>query len=473
MRCDDDNSPGARRATGVYRRTDRGQATLGRAHRFGRLAPEGVRVFYGWVMVGVAFVTQFVSSGVIFYTFGIALKEWTVEFEAGRFGVSGIHFVMPWAGAAIAPLVGRLASDGHLRLLIPAGALAAGLGFCAISQAASLWQLYVVYPLLMAYAAGTLSGVGASTLVVNWFSKTRATALGISQIGASFGGMVMAPLTVSLFGEHGWRNVYLGFGLVILALAPLLAWLIVGRPADRGLHPDGVAPPAATPRPVGANARLDSDPALPAAPRTTAGAPTGISSPTPGSARSAWRNTNLWLISFITGVGFMVSSVVVTHLVAMATDAGVEPLRASRLLAIMATVAAFGKIVFGRLADRAGVQTAYAVSIVLEVIALGGILLLPTSLALEGITAILGLGIGGNLPLSAALIARTFGPAAFGPMMGMKTMLMTPLVATGTPFAGWIFDETGSYRIAFSVFLALILLSLAALWRVRPPAVQP
>ena len=410
-------------------------------------------MFYGWVMVAVAFVTQFVSSGVIFYTFGVALKEWTVEFESGRFGVSGIHFVLPWAGAAIAPFVGRLASAGHLRVLIPAGAAAAGLGFCAISQATSLWQLYVVYPLLMAYAAGTLSGVGASTLVVNWFSKTRATALGVSQIGASFGGMVMAPLTVSLFAAHGWRDVYLGFGIVILALAPLLAWLIVGRPADRGLHPDGVAAPAA---------------ATPAARATAPG-----STHAPSSARASLRNTNLWLISFITGVGFMLSSVVVTHLVAMATDAGVEPLRATRLLSIMATVAALGKIVFGRLADRAGERTAYAVSIVLEMIALGGILLLPTSLALEGITAVLGLGIGGNLPLSAALIARTFGPAAFGPMMGMKTMLMTPLVATGTPFAGWIFDETGSYRIAFSVFLGLVLLSLGALWRVRPPAVQP
>ncbi|MBK7952432.1 MAG: MFS transporter [Deltaproteobacteria bacterium] len=409
-------------------------------------------MFYGWIMVAVAFVTQFISSGIIFYTFGIALKEWTVEFDAGRLGVSGIHFVLPWAGAAIAPFVGRLASAGHLRVLIPAGAVAAGLGFCAISQATSLWQLYVVYPLLMAYAAGTLSGVGASTLVVNWFSRTRATALGISQIGASVGGMIMAPLTVSLFGAHGWRDVYLGFGLVILAIAPLLAWLIVGRPADRGLHPDGVAAPAPSASP-GASAPLAPQPAF----RT----------------RAALRETNIWLIAFITGVGFMLSSVVVTHLVAMATDAGVEPLRASRLLAIMATVAAFGKIAFGRLADRAGERTAYAVSIVLEVVALGGILLLPTSLALEGITAILGLGIGGNLPLSAALVARTFGSAAFGPMMGMKTMLMTPLVATGTPFAGWIFDETGSYRIAFSVFLALVVLSLAALWRVRPAVVQP
>lgn len=428
-------------------------------------------MFYGWIMVAVAFVTQFISSGVIFYTFGIALKEWTVEFDAGRLGVSGIHFVLPWAGAAIAPFVGRLASRGHLRLLIPAGAVAAGLGFCAISQATSLWQLYVVYPLLMAYAAGTLSGVGASTLVVNWFSRTRATALGLSQIGASVGGMVMAPLTVSLFGVHGWRDVYLGFGIVILALSPILAWLIVGQPADRGLQPDGVpaspAPASSALAPTAAQAQAGSAQTQPVAPKAPVAAT---------STRTALRETNLWLIAFITGVGFMLSSVVVTHLVAMATDAGIEPLRASRLLAIMATVAAFGKVVFGRLADRAGERTAYAVSIALEIVALGGILLLPTSLALEGITAILGLGIGGNLPLSAALIARTFGPTAFGPMMGMKTMLMTPLVATGTPFAGWIFDETGSYRIAFTVFLGLVLLSLAALWRVRPPvqkAAQP
>ncbi|MEZ4334939.1 MAG: MFS transporter [Myxococcota bacterium] len=415
-------------------------------------------MFYGWIMVGVAFITQFVSAGVIFYTFGIALKEWTAEFDAGRLGVSGIHFVMPWAGAAMAPVVGRLAGSGHLRLLIPAGALAAGLGFCAISQATALWQLYVVYPVLMAYAAGTLSGVGASTLVVNWFARSRATALGVSQIGASMGGMIMAPLTVSLFGLHGWRSVYLGFGLAVLALVPVLAWLIVGRPADRGLAPDGAAPA------TGATTFAAASTSAPA--RASAVAPPSE----PAGEGSPLRERNLWLIAFVTGVGFMLSSVIVTHLVAMATDAGVEPLRASRLLAIMATVAAFGKIVFGRLADRAGERTAYAVAIAFEIAALLGMLLLPTSLALEGITAVLGLGIGGNLPLSAALLARAFGPAAFGSMMGLKTLLMTPLIAVGTPFAGWIFDVTGSYRIAFGVFLGLVALSLLALWSVRVPA---
>jgi MFS family permease len=253
--------------------------------------------------------------------------------------------------------------------------------------------------------------------------------------------MIMAPLTVSLFAEHGWRTVYLGFGITILAIAPLLAFAIVGRPEDRGLHPDGLA-----------------------APPNAAGRPSPHAA---GDARAALREPNLWLIAFITGVGFMLSSVVVTHLVAMATDSGIEPLRASRLLTLMATGALAGKVVFGRLADGAGERVAYAVAIAIEMVSLVGLLMLPRGWGLEGVTLLLGLGIGGNLPLSAALLARAFGPAAFGSMMGMKMLLLTPLVATGTPFAGWIFDTTGSYRWAFAIFLAFVTSSLVALWRVQ------
>jgi MFS family permease len=83
--------------------------------------------------------------------------------------------------------------------------------------------------------------------------------------------------------------------------------------------------------------------------------------------------------------------------------------------------------------------------------------------------ALFGLGIGGNMPLSAALLARAFGPAAFGPMMGLMMPLLTPLVSSGTPLAGWIFDETGSYSYAFVIFLVLAMASLVALWQVRLP----
>ena len=108
----------------------------------------------------------------------------------------------------------------------------------------ALWQLYVIYSVLMAFATNCMSGVGSQTLVVNWFSQRRATALGISQMGASFGGMVLGPLAAVLFADHGWRNVYLGFGIATLALAPVLAWLTVGRPEEHGERPYGFEPSA-------------------------------------------------------------------------------------------------------------------------------------------------------------------------------------------------------------------------------------
>lgn len=404
-------------------------------------------MFYGWVVVAVAFAAQFIASGLVFYTFGVALKDLAADFGSGRLGISGIHLVMPWTGALMAPIVGRLAGSGHGRALLTSGAVATGVGFCLASQASELWQLYVIYPVLMAYGANTLSGVGASTLIVNWFSKRRATALGISQIGASAGGMIMGPAAAVLFVAHGWRDVYLAFGIGVLASAPFVAWLTVDRPEQRGLWPDGDT-----------------------APSESAGS---VAPPRAFETRTALRELNLWLIAFITGVGFMVSGAVVTHLVPLATDRGLDPMQASGLLSIMAAAALAGKLLFGFLADRWGERSAYALSITLEALGLVGLMLVPSSALLFGVMALFGLGIGGNLPLSAALLARAFGPAAFGPMMGLMMPLLTPLVSSGIPLAGWIFDETGSYSYAFVIFLVLAVASLVALWQVRLPESDP
>lgn len=400
-------------------------------------------MFYGWIVVGIAFAAQFTAVGLIYYTFGVVLKELAVEFDSGRFGISAIHLVMPWTTAVMAPILGRLAGAGYLRSLIFAGAVATGVGFCLISQARELWHLYVIYPVLMSFGTNCLSGVGAQTLVVNWFSERRATALGLSQIGASAGGMVMGPLAAVLFAEHSWRDVYLGFGLCVLVLAPVLGWFVVGRPEERGLSPYGVEPGDG---------------------RTVSGPP-----PSQLSAGQALRLPNLWRLAFIAGVGSMLSGAMVTHVVAFATDSGIPPLEASGLLSVMALGAVAGKLVFGYLADRFGERAAYILALAVEGIGLASLTAEPTGTLLFAVMLFFGLGVGGNLPLSAALLTRVFGPAAFGPMLGLKSLLAMPLVAVGTPFAGWIFDLTGSYNTAFAVFAGLAGVAIIAVWAVSLP----
>ena len=55
-----------------------------------------------------------------------------------------------------------------------------------------------------------------------------------------------------------------------------------------------------------------------------------------------------------------------------------------------------------------------------------------------------------------AIVASRFGPAAFGQVQGLIGPFMT-LGAFGAPFAGWIFDRTGSYDLALNIVLLIIL----------------
>ena len=142
--------------------------------------------------------------------------------DGKRAAVATVHLIMPWVGALMAPFIGRWAGQGHIRMLLTAGAIAMALGLLLTSQATALWQLYVIFPTLIAFGANTMSGVVASAIVVNWFDRLRARALGISQIGASVGGVIMAPVGAFLMLEHGWRFAYLIYGSITLLLVPLI-----------------------------------------------------------------------------------------------------------------------------------------------------------------------------------------------------------------------------------------------------------
>ena len=84
-------------------------------------------------------------------------------------------------------------------------------------------------------------------------------------------------------------------------------------------------------------------------------------------------------------------------------------------------------------------------------------------------SVILGLGLGGVMPLTAALLARCFGRDAFGPMMGLMTPIMIAFQSLGPPFAGRIFDATGSYDAAFWSFVAMLGIAAGLLGFLRQP----
>ena len=81
-----------------------------------------------------------------------------------------------------------------------------------------------------------------------------------------------------------------------------------------------------------------------------------------------------------------------------------------------------------------------------------------------------GLAGGGILPLMGLIFGARFGVASFGRVMGFA-MLGFTVGATGPLLAGWVYDLTGSYDLAFLLFLASILLAVIAM-RWLPDAPQ-
>ena len=394
-----------------------------------------------WKMVGVTFFTQFLAMGFTFYSFPILLKPIASEFDTTRTSVAMLAVAMSWAGGAMAPFIGKWVVRGPIRNIMSLGCIVMGVGFLLASRATSLWQLGILFGTFLTFGIATMGGVTSQALVVNWFARDRTMALGISLMGISASGVLMAYSTTALVEVGGWRWAFEVFGWITLCATPLVWATVIGHPNELDSESD--------------TGEIDSPQAQ------------AIDQPAIISTRDALRERNLWIIALVCGLSFMGTTGVMTHIVAFGTDIGFDAGQAAGLLAAFAAGAAAGKIVFGWLANRIGEQRALYVAIVMEGIGIAALVISMPFAAFVLLALLLGLGVGGVMPLAAALLARAFGPAAFGPMMGLMTPMMIPLQSTGAPFAAAVFDSTGSYDGAWFTLAALLLVACGLLSRLE------
>jgi predicted MFS family arabinose efflux permease len=412
------------------------------------LAPPSDGVFYGWRIVSASFFVQFVTSGTTFYPYGVLLKPISEDLGISRFAVGTALSIFMLVGALTGPLIGREVDRRGARGLMLLGTGLMSAGFLAFAHIESVVGLYLAFGGIVALGAALLGPITNTALVASWFHQARGTALGISQIGISISGMVMAYVTTWLVAAYGWRGAILSFTAVpLLLVAPVVAAVVVNRPQDRGLQPDGLV--------------LEPGAAPPAPPL-----------PEPGSLREALRERDLWLIALAVGLNFTVSGSVLQVIHSHVSDLGYTAARAAGVLSLMAGTAALGKPLFGTLADRTSVRSAVAASIGCQVVGLVAILLAPDYAALLGASVIFGLGCGGQIPLFGLLAVARFGAARLGRMMGAAMLLMLPLQLAGLPFATAMFDRNGSYAPAFVSFLGFYAVATVALFRLPSGSIE-
>jgi hypothetical protein len=82
-----------------------------------------------------------------------------------------------------------------------------------------------------------------------------------------------------------------------------------------------------------------------------------------------------------------------------------------------------------------------------------------------------GAGYGGMLVLGPVVTGNYFGERAFPIINSVLAPVMLPFAAAAPAGAGYIFEASGSYDIAFAIAIALLVTGLVAAFFMKPPPV--
>lgn len=404
-------------------------------------------IYYGWKIVGVAFLVDFIAVGFFFYSYGVFFKALATEFGGSRLDVSiGITLVNA-VGAIIAPYIGRALDRFPIKNVILLGSVSMAVGFLLLSFIQAQWQLYILLATFVACGSAAMGGLSTAKLVTNWFVAKRGTALGIATMGISLSGVAMPLISAQLIELFGWRTGFLVYSFVtVLLVIPVVLRFVIDTPDELGLLPDNKA-----------RSLIKQTTPPPAIQWKT---------------RDALSNRNFWLIVVTFGLLFCCMGATLTHMVPRVTDMGFSLTEGAAILSFGAAAGVLGKVVYGWLTDYYSAKWAIWAAIASQ---LAGQLLLLTgdsyvSLAIG--SAVFGFGMGGIVPIHGSLVSALFGQAGFGYIMGLMRPAMMPLMITGIPFAGWIYDQQGSYDSAFQIFLMLYVIAAVSMGFVRDQVVN-
>ena len=402
--------------------------------------------FYGWNIVAMTFFIQFLVMGSGYYIFGVLLKPLSETLDASRFIVSLALTGQIVMSALLGPWLGRAVGERSVRGLMTAGILVMAVGLAGVSLAATIWQFYIAFMLLVSVGFALAGPVPNSALIANWFSRKRGSAMGISQFGVTLSGALLIPLFTWLMLAFDWRIALRVFavGVPICAL-PVIWFGIIKTPKEKGLNPDG-------------DTYQQED-----------GLDTGAEAETEWTLGAAIRNKTVWRLALIMGPGFMGISAVLLSLHSHLTDSGLSAMRASSLIAGMTLAGAVAKPIFGILSDYLDKRWVTLASIAFMFAGVAG-LISTTAYPLLMLAAVsFGLGYGAQMPLFNILIATLFGQTAFARMVGIMGPIMLPFNLLGLPLSTLTYETFGTYSPAYAMILALYVVAAAGLIRLRLP----
>ncbi len=383
---------------------------------------QGKNIYYGWVVLFIAFLTMFVVMGFRF-SFGVYYVAILEETGWQRAETAAIFSTAMIVYALTSLLSGALFDWLGPRVLFPLGSAILGVGLMLCSTIETLWEFYLYYGVLVGMAYSMVGFITHMAYVPRWFVKRRGLATSLALSGIGTGALVLAPLSDFLINMLGWRTTFFLIGVVTLFfLVPLTAFFHRTSPQAVGLLPDG----ASGPEPDRRQAVHEG-----------------------ASLRQALRTPVFWLLFLAVFVIGFANMTLVVHQTRLLVDAGFEVALAAILLGLTGFLRSLGGTIWGPFSDRFGRAPCIWFLCVAGVVALG--LLITVSRhaslpALAGFILLWGLGYTGITPIYASTVADLFQGRHLGKILGALDQGFGIGAASGPFLAGMVFDRFGNYE---------------------------
>ena len=410
---------------------------------------DGIDSRYAWLRLSVTLALMTIGATGMF-VISVALPAVQADFGIDRSSVSSAYTMLMIGFGLGGILMGRLADRFGVAVPVAIGAVGLGGGFIAAGLAPGIVSFGIVHGLLIGLlgTSATFSPLVADTSL--WFERRRGLAVAICASGNYLGGAFWPPIVQHFIETVGWRQTYIGIGVMCLLTMLPLALLLRRRPP-------GVVDSA--PAAQGNTAAAPAAASLPSqAAQVGQTGPLGQAGPLrPLGMSPAALQTLLCIAGVACCVAMAMPQV---HIVAYCSDLGFGPARGAQMLALMLGFGVISRLASGWISDRIGGLRTLLLGSILQGLAL--LLFLPFDglASLYVISALFGLFQGGIVP-SYALIVRENFPASEA---GGRVAVVISSTLLGMALGGWmsgaVFDYTGSYHAAFINGVAWNLLNL-------------
>ncbi|MGH7827985.1 MAG: MFS transporter, partial [Candidatus Binatia bacterium] len=311
------------------------------------LPVRGTRIFYGWYIVAVGFLSHLVCAFHMSSTLSVFLKPLTEDLGVSRGLFSMMRSGEIVIGAVMAPLVGPLVDRYGGRWLMASGALVTGFGFVLLSQVSAFWQFLFLRWSLVTIGSVFMCHMVVTVTISRWFVRRRGRAVAIAGLGQGSSKVAIPFLTAMLFALVGWRQTWAVFGLLTLILVVIPALVFLRRsPEDMGLKPDGIDETI----PSTATDSLQQ--------RAKRQGERGAADEADWSRNEVLRSSAFWLICFTFGMANVGIAGLNLHVFAYVLDLGYPTIVAATVLSIIALTQLGSTLFWGFIGEKMDIRRA-------------------------------------------------------------------------------------------------------------------